>query len=268
MAYARLPDTFTFQGAVVSAGNAAVGALARLMAWSACDGSDGFVPGAMAEMIATRKELHALEANGLIEHVVTGEFRLVGHGVNHKPDAEVFMPGDGYWIVEYLRWNLTATEGQALVERGRKAGKASALARSTQPDTQQEVERQAEHEVQPGADPAFNRQVRSGQVRSTERANPAITGETRDRSEPLGELAPTLVPETAPVVGDSPRGADENLSPVQAEAERIWAKYGPVDELKSDDAAETAAGPKTKERWPDPLVGLPLEGAVDRVLPA
>jgi hypothetical protein len=207
VAYARLPDTFPFQGAVVSAGNAAVGALARLMAWSACEGSDGFVPVAMAEMIATRKELHALEANGLIEHVATGEFRNVGHRVNNKADAEAFMPGEGYWIVEYLRWNVTAAEGRALVERGRKAGKASALKRATQADTQQEVELHAEHDVQRDADSTLNRQVKSGPVKSEEEANPAIT-EATDSSGLTRTAASTRVHASSVAGSDSPRDTD------------------------------------------------------------
>jgi hypothetical protein len=57
MGYARLPDTFPFAGTTVAAGNAAIGALVRMMAWSAGDGTDGFVPTAMAKMIAKRGEI-------------------------------------------------------------------------------------------------------------------------------------------------------------------------------------------------------------------
>jgi len=40
------------------------------------------------------------------------------------------MPDDGYWLPAYLTYNATALEGESLSDRGRKAGQASALARS------------------------------------------------------------------------------------------------------------------------------------------
>ena len=105
---------------------------------------------------------------GLIEHVGTGDSRVVRHRVSGRDNAKVVMRDDGYWIVDYLKWNITAAEGRALSERGREGGLASGVARSARGEPHPEVERHVEQDVEPDAYSASNRQVRSSQVQSGE----------------------------------------------------------------------------------------------------
>src|SRR4051812_28601667 len=116
MGYFRIPDTFPLELEVVAAGNAAVGAYCRCGAWVAQNGTDGFVPDTIASMIGSRKELSILERHHLLEKVVMGEFRFAtGRVGTNKPDVEVVMPDNGYWLPAYLTYNITAHEGEVLV---------------------------------------------------------------------------------------------------------------------------------------------------------
>jgi hypothetical protein len=126
--YARVPDTAAFDGRVIEVGNAAFGVLCRLMAWSAGNRTDGFVPKSIAEMFPKR-ELAMLEEHGFVQRVVAGELRRVGGRTNRREDVEVVMPAAGLWLVEYLVHNVTASEELVRVERARKGGRASGEAR-------------------------------------------------------------------------------------------------------------------------------------------
>lgn len=131
MGYYRLPDTFAFSMKTVAAGNASVGCYCRLGSWAAESRSEGFVPTDIANMIGSRKELDALQRHGLLEAVAVGEVRFVTRRVgSKKPDAEVVMPADGFWMVDYLIHNLTRREGEALSDERRKAGREGGLARA------------------------------------------------------------------------------------------------------------------------------------------
>jgi hypothetical protein len=166
VSYARITDSFAFAAATLAVGNAAAGVYARCTAWIAAERSDGFMPNGLAEMIGNREELEALVSHGLLDQVSAGERRLASSriGIN-KPDAEIIMPADGFWMPAYLAHNLTAFEGeahaQALSDKGRKGGQASARVRS--------VQRQVERQLGPEVELDVNRPVLSSPVPSFEK---------------------------------------------------------------------------------------------------
>ena len=209
MAYARIPDTFPFAEAVVDAGNHAVGAWARMLAWTAGNGRDGFIPAPIAAMIATKKEIAALARSGLVDSVTVGEVRVASARVSDRPDVEVVMPADGFWLADFLTWNISAGEAQGLSARGRKAGQASAAARSatarvldkTRPelDVEQSAGRRADDKSNSPSDVSPNRHVKTRQDKDpvdTERGSPAHRFDpiaptaARDVGDPVGRFGP------------------------------------------------------------------------------
>lgn len=163
--YARVPDGYAFAAPVLAAGNAAVGALARMSAWAAGNASDGFVPDAVVRMIATTREINSLEASGLLDRVTAGEKRLSVQRVGGKDEVLVVFPADGVWLSDYLTWNLSAAEGHELSERGRKGGRASAAARAAHRGELQ-AQPQVELDVQPQVDMQSSSPVQSGPFQS------------------------------------------------------------------------------------------------------
>jgi len=175
--HARISDAWAIDARVVTAGDAAFGVLCRLMCWTAGSGTDGFVPDAIAGLLIRKRELLAvLEAHRFVERVAEGEVRRAEHRIGGRDDVRIVMPGDGFWLVDYLVHNVTAAEGRVLTERGRKAGQASGAARRAQQQVEQQVQQQAEPQAEPALEP-------SSPVRSRpEQTTPAMTDENGKRS--------------------------------------------------------------------------------------
>lgn len=111
MPWVRIDDTMTFHHKIVVAGNAAVGAWVRLTAYSSAHGMDGKVPGSIARMVATVRDLEQAVRAGLLH-------------------AE----GEDYQIHDFLHYNPSAEEvaerRSKRAESGRLGGKQSASKRS------------------------------------------------------------------------------------------------------------------------------------------
>lgn len=88
MAWGRLDDKMAFNKKIVKAGNAAVGAWARMIAWSCGEGTDGIIPVEMVRTIATEAEMNKLITNNLL----------------HQIDEE------NYEVHDYLDWNPSAQQ--------------------------------------------------------------------------------------------------------------------------------------------------------------
>ena len=65
--------------------------------------ADGAGPVGSAQVVIVGTRMGALTGAG-------GEYRIVKGRVTDREDAEIYMPGEGYWIPGYLTWNLTASE--------------------------------------------------------------------------------------------------------------------------------------------------------------
>jgi hypothetical protein len=87
MSWARIDDQMCFHRKVVSAGNSAVGAWIRIIAWSSAHLSDGRVPERIARLIGSQRDLDACLREGLLER-----------------------DGVDYLIHDYLEWNPSAME--------------------------------------------------------------------------------------------------------------------------------------------------------------
>ena len=128
MSWARLDDGFHSHSKVLAAGNAAVGLYVRALAYCAGYATDGFVAKAVAESFGVRKELEQLCAVGLWERVAAGEIRTVCERVDGigqaLPDVDVAMPGEGYFVADFLHFNPTKSESESLRERRRESGRA------------------------------------------------------------------------------------------------------------------------------------------------
>jgi hypothetical protein len=201
MSWVRIDDSFCFASTTVAAGNRAVGALVRLMAWACEDRSDGFVPTGIVQMIASNSDVTRLVATGLAERVNGGERRVVGGRSGRRPDVQVQMPGAGLFLPTFLETNLSRAEGVVLAERGRKGGEASGRSRRGEPQVQQEVEQQVQPQV---------KQYRTVPNRTEENLQSLLGRngrEPRDRDalDPFGK-APSAA---APASGDDRfRGSD------------------------------------------------------------
>lgn len=198
--YGRVPDTFSFASEVVAAGNAAIGAYSRCLSWVALNNTDGFVPKGIASMIGSRKELDALETVGMIEAVAAGEVTEATGRVSKKPDLSVSMPEDGYWLRDYLTYNIAAVEVAEIAAKNRRAGRESARRRSSDSDSQQRVQQRAEHEVDQQVNKALDRHVRSCQVKSP-KIKPSVTAESE--SSPTAQGDETAPAGTSVSVGEN-----------------------------------------------------------------
>jgi len=227
VAYARLTDTFPFQMETVAAGNPAIGALCRCMAWSAGNRSDGFIPEKIARAIGSPKELDALAAQGLLDPAGFGEVRVATGRIGKKPDVRVVMPGDGYWMPRYLVHNLSALEDEALSEKGRRGGVASGQARSPERGSRDAGEPQVhpgvELQVEAVAEPTRQDKTRH-RDKTRNQSNPAVkedVGATykaggdrnSDRTAPSGGLVPAGQ--------DDARASDEPLLSLDAYGEAV-----------------------------------------------
>ena len=72
MSYGKLDDQFPFHAKTIAAGNAAVGAFLRMVAWSNAQLTDGFIPSEIASMIGTKSELKTLESVRFLERKSSG----------------------------------------------------------------------------------------------------------------------------------------------------------------------------------------------------
>jgi hypothetical protein len=81
MSWFRVDDQVTFHPKTLKVGNSALGAWLRLGTYCAAQLTDGFVPGEIARMIASKRELDALESASMIH-----------------------ADGDGYVIHDYLEY--------------------------------------------------------------------------------------------------------------------------------------------------------------------
>lgn len=100
MPWFRIDDQSATHDKVVDAGNAAWGAFCRMGAHSANRGTDGFIPAATARLYASEEELIALVRVRLLD-IVDG----------------------GYRLHDYLEWNPSAAEIDAMKRARSKAGK-------------------------------------------------------------------------------------------------------------------------------------------------
>jgi hypothetical protein len=114
MSWFRLDDKSTFHRKVVSAGNAAWGALCRMGTHSSDQLLDGFVPREVAILIASTDEIASLVRTGLL---------------SEEPH--------GYVIHDFLDWNPSARDvlksRKDKAKAGRSGGQASAQARAVAP---------------------------------------------------------------------------------------------------------------------------------------
>jgi hypothetical protein len=104
MSWFKIDDKMTFHHKVLKAGNAAIGAWARIGALVSLHQRDGFIDRKSALTIATLKELSRLQEAGLLD-VVEG----------------------GYRMHDFLDYNPTAAEVQAKRDARAEAGKRGGL---------------------------------------------------------------------------------------------------------------------------------------------
>jgi hypothetical protein len=119
VSWARIDDKMAYGAKTLSAGNEAVGAWVRMLAWSCERGTDGLVPRYVALNIAGKPKVIA---------------RLV--------QARMLdQDGDDYRIHDFLDWNPSYEEAtgrkQARAEAGRRGGLAKALANAKQTPSKQ-----------------------------------------------------------------------------------------------------------------------------------
>ena len=107
------------------------------------------------------------------------------------------MPGDGYWMPQYLVYNISAAEDEALSEKGRKGGLRSAEARAPEhPGGEPPIEPRVEQLVKVTAEPTVEptRQDKTGQDKAGTKATPATRDARQgdastDRVVPVDESA-------------------------------------------------------------------------------
>lgn len=104
MSWFRLDDKAAFHSKMVSAGNEVCGAVWRAGAWCSEHNRSGFVPVAVAHLIASAKVWKRAIAVGMVELVE-----------------------DGYRIHDFNDYNPTDAEAAALREKKRAAGRAGGL---------------------------------------------------------------------------------------------------------------------------------------------
>ena len=92
MPFVLMDDKFHSNPKVIAAGNAAVGLYARLLSWSSDNGTDGYVPEAVARQYGTRREILALvearrtpDGSGLLDETYGGF--LIPDFLDHNPSA-------------------------------------------------------------------------------------------------------------------------------------------------------------------------------------
>jgi hypothetical protein len=114
MTWSRIDDAFTWHPKVLAAGNAAVGCWVRCLAHCSGNKSDGFVAMPVARAIGSPADLRALTDAGLWRAVRAGEIVSVtgrrDSGRRSLPDVQVHIPGDGYWIADYLHFHRSHSE--------------------------------------------------------------------------------------------------------------------------------------------------------------
>lgn len=114
MSWARIDDKMAYGAKTIAAGNEAVGAWVRMLAWSCERGTDGLVPQQVALNIAGKAKV--------LDRLV--EVRML--------DQE----GEDFRIHDFLDWNPSyeqaASKRQARSEAGKRGGKRSGEARAKQ----------------------------------------------------------------------------------------------------------------------------------------
>lgn len=150
MPWGKLDDRFHSHPKVEAAGNAAVGAYCRCLAFCAAYYTDGFISDAQARKFGTQKELQKLTQTGLWITVSEGDEMVVSGrrdtGRRPLPDRTVRMPENGYFIGDFLHYHptkeedTTRKEARANAAQMRNQTRANAaqvsahLLRSTRPD--------------------------------------------------------------------------------------------------------------------------------------
>jgi len=107
MSWGNLDDQSTFHPKIVRAGNAAWGAVCRMIAWSKAHGTDGVIPEVIAKLIATPAELDAAFEANLLE-----------------------MREGGYAVHDFLDWNDSARKVESLRNKRKNAGHLGGLKRA------------------------------------------------------------------------------------------------------------------------------------------
>lgn len=171
----RIDDQSAFHSKMVKAGNEAVGAWARMGAWTSGALKSGFVPEAMALLIAG--------SQATID-------RLVGCGDDGHSGLLEPAPG-GYALHDFHDWNMSAEEVEAerihrKAQRS-QAGKRSAEKRKKQRETQRQV----------------NEPLNSRCERPQRDVNETSTGGQRE-SNPVPVPVPSLDSHTQPAAPTDP----------------------------------------------------------------
>lgn len=136
MPRAWLDDQFHSNPKVRQAGNAAAGVYARALSFCAAYLTDGYISDADLNAISKRNERqNALKAS-LFERVQAGETRdvTVTRGKRKGSRFVVTMPGDGYYIPDWLDYNESRQESQKTSADKAAAGRKGAAARWSQDD--------------------------------------------------------------------------------------------------------------------------------------
>lgn len=114
MVWGRIDDAMCDNAKITAAGNAAVGAWARLISWSCRQGTDGLVPAQTLKTYANRAELSRLRVTG-----------PTGYPLVHAPGERCrCLPGNGevpagwYGVHDFAHFNERAAE--VAVRRARK----------------------------------------------------------------------------------------------------------------------------------------------------
>lgn len=119
----KLDHAFWKNPKVMGAGNAAVGAYVRALAYCGDNLTDGYVPQGVARVLATSSERAKVTAAGLWQEVAAGEWLADGFPA----------PGDGYFIPDYTEHNLSRADVLARYEERSEAGRKGAQKRWQQP---------------------------------------------------------------------------------------------------------------------------------------
>jgi hypothetical protein len=160
MSWVKLDDKLTSHPKVIAAGNAAVGAWVRMLAYAGLHLTDGRVPSAVAKSIASPRELAMLLKVGLV----------------------ILLEDGDYYLHDFLEWNPPASEVKARRdhERDRKQRQRGSVPAYVPPG-QSGVSRRLSHrdtnDVPPVVPPGQAHVSRGDSVRPRGRASPVPSRE-------------------------------------------------------------------------------------------
>lgn len=160
MSWANIDDQSTFHAKVIRAGNAAWGALCRLLAWSSAHGTDGKVPADLVAIVATDAERDRLVAVCLLEKIE-----------------------EGFEIHDFLDWNMSAKDVASTRRKRAKAGRIGGLRSRSKREANASAPASTSDEAKPKQNPTQSNPIQSTVKIHLPVAEPAAKGRRPKRAE-------------------------------------------------------------------------------------